>query len=62
MVVMQDEFGSGGNRTRVIMPGTTSEKYLETNVEINDDFPTPSAVCFEIIIVVVLIIFVGLHF
>ena len=26
MVVMQEEFGSGGNLTRVIMPGTTSEK------------------------------------
>lgn len=26
MVVIQEEFGSGGNRTRVMIPGTTSEK------------------------------------
>jgi hypothetical protein len=42
MVVIHEFSGSGGNRTRVIIPGTTSEKCLETNVEINDDFPTPS--------------------
>ena len=42
MVVMHEFSGSGGNRTRVMMPGTTSEKCLETNVEISDDFPTPS--------------------
>jgi hypothetical protein len=42
MVVMQEFSGSGGRRTRVIMPGTTSEKCLETKVEIKEDFPTPS--------------------
>jgi hypothetical protein len=43
MVVIQDDkCGSGGNRTRVMIPGTTSEKYRETNVEIKEDFPTPS--------------------
>ena len=43
MVVIHKECGSGGNRTRVIIPGTPgSEKYRDTNVEINDDLPTPS--------------------
>jgi hypothetical protein len=42
MVVMQEYSGSGGSRTLVMIPGTTSEKCLETKVEINDDFPTPS--------------------
>ena len=42
MVVIQEEFGSGGNRTLVMTPGTTSEKYLDTKVEMRDDFPTPS--------------------
>ena len=42
MVVIQEFSGSGGNRTLVIIPGTTSEKCLETNVEIRDDLPTPS--------------------
>ena len=42
MVVIQELSGSGGKRTRVIMPGTTSEKCRETKVEINDDLPTPS--------------------
>jgi len=42
MVVMQDEFGSGGNLTRVMIPGTTSEKYRDTKVDINEDLPTPS--------------------
>jgi hypothetical protein len=42
MVVIQEFSGSGGNRTLVIIPGTTSEKCLETKVEIRDDLPTPS--------------------
>ena len=42
MVVMQDECGSGGSLTRVMMPGTTSEKYRDTKVDIRDDFPQPS--------------------
>jgi hypothetical protein len=49
MVVIQEFSGSGGNRTRVIIPGTTSEKCLETKVEIRDDLPTPS-VLFIIIV------------
>ena len=44
IVVMHEFSGSGGNRTRVIIPGTTSEKCRETNVDINDDLPTPSVV------------------
>ena len=43
MVVMQALSGSGGSLTRVIIPGTTSEKCLDTNVDIKEDFPTPSA-------------------
>ena len=42
IVVMQEEFGSGGNLTRVIKPGTTSEKYRDTKVDMSDDLPTPS--------------------
>ena len=42
MVVIQAECGSGGNLTRVIIPGTTSEKYRDTNVDMRDDLPTPS--------------------
>jgi hypothetical protein len=42
IVVMQAFSGSGGSRTRVMIPGTTSEKCRETNVEIKEDFPTPS--------------------
>lgn len=42
MVVIQAEWGSGGNRTRVMIPGTTSEKYRDTKVDIRDDLPTPS--------------------
>ena len=42
IVVIQEFSGSGGNRTRVIMPGTTSEKCLDTKVEMRDDLPTPS--------------------
>lgn len=42
MVVMHELSGSGGSLTRVIIPGTTSEKCLDTNVDIKDDFPTPS--------------------
>ena len=45
MVVMQEFSGSGGNRTLVMMPGTTSEKCLETKVDIKEDLPTPSTVC-----------------
>ena len=43
IVVIQAFCGSGGKRTRVMIPGTTSEKCRDTNVEISDDFPTPSA-------------------
>jgi hypothetical protein len=43
IVVMQEFSGSGGNRTLVIIPGTTSEKCLDTKVDIRDDLPTPSA-------------------
>jgi hypothetical protein len=43
MVVMHEFSGSGGSLTRVMMPGTTSEKCRETKVEIREDFPTPSA-------------------
>lgn len=42
IVVIQEFSGSGGRRTRVMIPGTTSEKCLDTNVEMRDDFPTPS--------------------
>ena len=42
IVVMHEFSGSGGSRTRVIMPGTISEKCLETKVDIRDDLPTPS--------------------
>lgn len=42
MVVIQEFSGSGGSRTRVIIPGTTSEKCLDTKVEMREDFPTPS--------------------
>jgi hypothetical protein len=42
IVVMHEFSGSGGSRTRVMMPGTTSEKCLDTKVDIKDDFPTPS--------------------
>lgn len=42
IVVMQEFSGSGGSRTRVMIPGTTSEKCLETKVDMSDDFPTPS--------------------
>lgn len=42
IVVMQEFSGSGGNRTLVMIPGTTSEKCLDTKVDIRDDFPTPS--------------------
>jgi hypothetical protein len=43
IVVMHDElFGSGGRRTLVMIPGTVSEKCLETKVEIREDFPTCS--------------------
>lgn len=42
IVVIQAEWGSGGNRTRVMIPGTTSEKYRDTKVDIRDDLPTPS--------------------
>jgi hypothetical protein len=41
-VVIQAFSVSGGRRTLVMMPGTTSEKCLETKVEMRDDFPTPS--------------------
>ena len=34
--------GSGGSRTRVITPGTTSEKCRDTKVDTSEDFPTPS--------------------
>ena len=34
--------GSGGSRTRVMTPGTTSEKCRDTKVETREDFPTPS--------------------
>ena len=44
IVVIQEFSGSGGNRTLVIIPGTTSEKCLETNVDIKEDLPTPSVV------------------
>ena len=43
MVVIQLLSGSGGSRTWVINPGTISEKWRETKVDIRDDFPTPSA-------------------
>jgi hypothetical protein len=43
IVVIQEFSGSGGSLTRVMIPGTTSEKCLETNVEMREDFPTPSA-------------------
>mmetsp|Transcript_24824 Transcript_24824/g.54498 ORF Transcript_24824/g.54498 Transcript_24824/m.54498 type:complete len:84 (+) Transcript_24824:2725-2976(+) len=43
IVVMHEFSGSGGNRTRVIIPGTTSEKCLDTKVEMRDDLPTPSS-------------------
>lgn len=42
MVVIQLESGSGGKRTRVMIPGTTSAKWWDTNVDIKLDFPTPS--------------------
>mgnify|MGYP003565360121 CR=1 FL=1 len=42
IVVIHLEFGSGGNLTRVMIPGTTSEKYRDTKVDISDDLPTPS--------------------
>ena len=44
MVVIQFlEAGSGGRRTLVMTPGTTSEKCRDTKVETRQDFPTPSA-------------------
>ena len=39
---MQEFSGSGGRRTRVMIPGTTSEKCLDTKVEMREDLPTPS--------------------
>lgn len=43
MVLVQlDSSGSGGRRTLVKIPGTSSEKCRETNVETRLDFPTPS--------------------
>jgi hypothetical protein len=42
MVVIQEFSGSGGRRTRVMIPGTTSEKCLDTKVEMREDLPTPS--------------------
>lgn len=42
MVVIHEFSGSGGSRTRVIIPGTTSEKCLDTKVDIKEDLPTPS--------------------
>ena len=44
IVVIQEFSGSGGNRTLVMIPGTTSEKCLETKVDIKEDLPTPSGV------------------
>ena len=44
IVVMHEFSGSGGSRTRVIMPGTISEKCLETKVDMRDDLPTPSVI------------------
>ena len=41
MVVMQECCGSGGRRTRVMIPGTISEKCRDTKVEMRDDLPTP---------------------
>lgn len=40
MVVVHDVPGSGGNCTRVIIPGTSGENTRDTNVDIKDDFPT----------------------
>ena len=38
---------SGGNRTRVMRPGTPcSIKYRDTKVDINDDLPTPAVYIF----------------
>lgn len=42
MVVTQLVSGSGGNRTRVMIPGTASLKYRLTKVLIKLDLPTPS--------------------
>ena len=44
IVVIQEFSGSGGNRTLVMIPGTTSEKCLDTKVDIREDLPTPSVV------------------
>ena len=38
IVVIHEFSGSGGNRTLVMIPGTTSEKCLETKVNIKEDF------------------------
>jgi hypothetical protein len=54
IVVMQEFSGSGGNRTLVMMPGTTSEKCLETKVEIKEDLPTPSSPSTNIVMLVLL--------
>ena len=54
-IVVMQEFSAGGSRTRVIMPGTTSEKCLETNVDISDDLPTPSIIVVVVVAVVVVI-------
>jgi hypothetical protein len=42
MVVTQLVSGSGGSRTRVMIPGTASLKYRLTKVLIKLDLPTPS--------------------
>lgn len=42
MVVTQELSGSGGNRTLVMIPGTTSAKYRETKVIIYPLIPTSS--------------------
>mmetsp|Transcript_92544 Transcript_92544/g.188418 ORF Transcript_92544/g.188418 Transcript_92544/m.188418 type:complete len:267 (+) Transcript_92544:272-1072(+) len=52
MVVMQEFSGSGGNRTLVMIPGTTSEKCLETKVDMRDDLPTPSSPSTSIVMLV----------
>ena len=39
--------GSGGRLTRVNIPGTCSEKCLDTNVDMRLDLPTPPIILFE---------------
>ena len=61
-IVVMQEFSAGGSRTRVIMPGTTSEKCLETNVDISDDLPTPSIIVVVVVVVAVVVITVSLWY